>query len=83
MKQQFYTQHVLEFPCGLDVKCVCISFYQLQYCNIACVLDYKPFLYKCRCTIIITTVVYIIINLFYYKLEMFLFCFCLVSLHDD
>ena len=26
---------------------------------------------------------YIIINLFYYVLKMFLFCSCLVSLHDD
>ena len=25
--------HVGECPCGLVVKCKCISFYQLQYCN--------------------------------------------------
>ena len=46
MKQQFY--NIIEYPCGLVVKCKCIFLYQLQYCNIVCVLDYtsKPLLYK-------------------------------------
>ena len=40
-----------------------ISLYQLQYRNIACVLDYKPLLYKkAQCTTIV--LLYIIINLF-------------------
>ena len=31
--------HVIESPCGLVVKRKkCISLYQLQYCNISCVL---------------------------------------------
>ena len=25
--------HVVDSPCGLVVKCKCISFYQLQHCN--------------------------------------------------
>ena len=39
--------HVVECPCGL-LKCKYISLNQLQYCNIACVLDCKPLLYKGR-----------------------------------
>ena len=59
MKQQFYIHtYIVECPCGLAVKCKCISLHQLQYCNIACVLDYNPFLYNGRCTII---------TVYYYK----------------
>ena len=43
--------HVVKCPCGLVVKCKCIPLYQLQYRNIACVLDYKPLLNEGRCTI--------------------------------
>ena len=70
--------HVVECPCGLDVKWKCISLDQLQYCNIACVLhlDYRPLLYK-------LLLLYIIINLFYCVLIMSLFCFSLVSLHGE
>ena len=35
---------VVKSPYGL-VKRKCISLDQLQYCNISCVLDYKPLLY--------------------------------------
>ena len=37
MKQHFI--HVVESSCGLVVKRKYISLYQLQYCNISCVLD--------------------------------------------
>ena len=40
--------HVVESPYGLGVKRKCLSLHQLQYCNVSCVLDYKPLLlYKC------------------------------------
>ena len=58
------------------------SFHQLQYYNITCVLDYKPLLYKGRCTVI-TVYSYKPILLCRALLKMFLFCFCLVSLHGD
>ena len=35
----FLYTHVVECPCGLFVQCKCISLHQLQYCNIACLLD--------------------------------------------
>ena len=34
---------VVEYPRGLVVKCKCISLHELQYCNIACVLDISPY----------------------------------------
>ena len=38
---------VVECPCGFVVKCKCIYLYQLQYCNIACVLDYRALSLYC------------------------------------
>ena len=57
--------HVVECPCALVVRCKCISLYQLQFCSIACVLDYKPLLYKGRGHHYYW---YVIINLFFYVL---------------
>ena len=60
----------VQWPCGRVVKCKCISLYQLQYCNIACVLDYKPLLYRLKFDALILLL--IIINLSFYNLKMFL-----------
>ena len=69
---------VVECPCVLlVVKYKYISIYQLQFCNIACVRDYKPLLYKkCRCTNITVALYRIFINPINYVLK--LFCFVLV-----
>ena len=40
--------HAVESPYGLLVERKCISLHKLQYCNVSCVLDYKPLLYKSR-----------------------------------
>ena len=81
--KQFYTRIIVECPCGLVVKCKCVSLYQLQYCNIACVLEtISLYCIELRVDALLL-LLYIIINLFYYVLKMYLFCFCLVSLHGD
>ena len=47
MKQHFYITR-RKSPYGFDVKRKCNYLYQVQYCNVSCVLDYKPLLYKGR-----------------------------------
>ena len=73
--KQFYTRIIVECPCGLVVKCKCVSLYQLQYCNIACVLDYKPLLFRAIRVDALLLLLYIIINLFYHVLKKFCFVF--------
>ena len=65
-------KHVVESPYDLVVKRKCSSLHQLQYCNVSCVLDYNPLLYKRRWHYYCTS--YIITNLLNYVLQ----CFCFV-----
>ena len=69
-------KHVVECPCGLVIKCKCISLYQLQYCNTACVLDYYRRPYCIRRVDGTILLLYIIINFCCDVLKMFLFYFC-------
>ena len=49
-------------PCGFVVKHEGISLYQLQYCNVSFVLDYKPLQYCIRVDDTFTTVYYYKVN---------------------